>query len=565
MSDRIEFTCNGEVVSSDAAPGETLLTVLRERLGLVSVKDGCAPQGQCGCCTVWVDGQPRVACVTPVARIAGRTVTTVDGLPSGVRSAWGDALVATGGSQCGFCTPGIVMRLAAAARDGKDRPADLDRALAAHLCRCTGWQSITEAARLVAATEAGGAAPGGARDLDTAGRRAALEGGDPQLVAVDVPLGAFAFADDSAPRDAWVAVPAPEAPTRDGEFATGVQRVQAAGLGWVVAPSLHEARAAVAKVQGRRTTRSPAAPIPAPAAPSGGAVVVTGWVEPAYLEPDASWCTPGGEPTSPLRNGGAFGGKRHSLAPQAARELANHLDRPVRVLYAREDVVRLGPKRPPVAATSVWADGAVTIEGTVASAAGRVVLAALERSPAYGIATPNNWTAVDLVGPPVSPDLRAFGVAEHALLVEAALTAAGVDRSGLARGRAAAVVLDTCVEVSSGAVAGARVHTGARGIERIEIRVAAGDPLDAVVLRSYCVGAAHMALGWMTAERLSVDPDSGEPLDLTIRSFGVLRARETPRIDVTIVDDPGPARAAASDAVFAAVAAARLPGPAASA
>ncbi len=90
----------------------------------------------------------------------------------------------------------------------------------------------------------------------------------------------------------------------------------------------------------------------------------------------------------------------------------------------------------------------------------------------------------------------------------------------------------------------------------MEVRVAAGDPLDDVVLRSYCIGAAHAALGWVCTEGLAVDPHTGEVLDLTIRSFGIVRPARTPPIDVTIVDDAGPAQPAASDAVFAAVAAA---------
>src|SRR6202041_17305 len=76
----------------------------------------------------------------------------------------------------------------------------------------------------------------------------------------------------------------------------------------------------------------------------------TTFVEPAYLEPDASWCEPGGEPASPVANGGAFGGKICSIAPAAARELADRHNRAVRVLLSREDVVRNGPKRPPIAA-----------------------------------------------------------------------------------------------------------------------------------------------------------------------------------------------------------------------
>ncbi|MEY3360379.1 MAG: hypothetical protein RL531_98, partial [Actinomycetota bacterium] len=77
MSDHVSFELDGVAVTVEPEAGETLLTVLRERLGVTDVKDGCAPQGQCGCCTVLVDGDARVACVTPVARVAGRRVTTV--------------------------------------------------------------------------------------------------------------------------------------------------------------------------------------------------------------------------------------------------------------------------------------------------------------------------------------------------------------------------------------------------------------------------------------------------------------------------------------------------------
>ncbi|HEX5586829.1 MAG TPA: hypothetical protein VFZ17_05935, partial [Acidimicrobiia bacterium] len=123
--------------------------------------------------------------------------------------------------------------------------------------------------------------------------------------------------------------------------------------------------------------------------------------------------------------------------------------------------------------------------------------------------------------------------------------------------RGAAVLLDTCARSSAGALAGARVELDERGaIARVHVRVAAGDPLDDVVLRSYVIGATHMALGWVLTEELTVDPQTGEVFDLTIRSFGVIRARSTPPIVVEIVDDPGEPRGRASDATFAAVAAA---------
>ncbi len=544
MSDRVGFVCNGIAVETDAAPGESLLSVLRERLGIVSAKDGCAPQGQCGCCTVLVDGDARVACVTPATRVEGRAVTTVDGLDAGMRDALADAFVGTGGSQCGFCTPGIVVRAASLMTRGRTRRADLDRGLAAHLCRCTGWQTVYEA---VDAAVEGSPLPAG-RDHAAAARRAALEGGVPQRVGADVPQGGGGFADDIGPRDALVAVPRLPGSDTDG--------VEAEGVSWVVGESLLEARATAAKVQGRRTTIDERPPLALPERPPGGVRLATGWVEPAYLEPDASWCEPGREPATPLANGGAFGGKESSVAPAAARGLADHLGRSVRVVLSREDVVRLGPKRPPIAASAVCDGDAVTVVGIVADGAA-AGFAAAATTP-YGIDVRQRWEPARVAGPPVSTQARAAGSAELAVLVEGALDEARVDRAALvADDRAAGVLLDSCASTASGAVAGARVVLDGSGtLERVAVRVAAGDPLDEVVLRSYAVGATHMALGWVLSEGIAVDPDTGDVHDLTIRSFGVIRAKDTPPIDVAVVDDPGPPLGRSSDAVFAAVAAA---------
>ena len=537
----MQFSCDGEQVEVEAVPGESLLSVLRERLGVLSVKDGCAPQGQCGCCTVLVDGEPRVACVTPAARVDGRAVTTVDGIDGAVRDELAARFVASGGSQCGFCTPGILVRVAAATARGKTRRVDLDRALAAHLCRCTGWQTVYEAIE---------AAPGGVpaeRDPDAAATRAALEGGARQRVGPGVPLGDGGFADDVAPRDALVAVPRPpgsEAPA-----------MSAGGREWVVAETLLEARARAGKVQGRRTTVDPVPPLELPDAVPGGVRIATGWVEPAYLEPDASWCAPGGEAATPLANGGAFGGKVGSAAPAAARALADAAGRPVRVVYSREDVVRLGPKRPPIAASARWVDGAVVVRGTVA---GDIAPFVAPVAWPYDLEERGDWMSHPVIGPPTSSAPRAVGLAERAVLVEGALHAAGVDRATLlVDPRARSVSLASCVAAPSGALAGARVECDDTGrITGVHVRVAAGDPLDSVVLRAYAIGAAHMALGWVLTEGLAVDPETGDVHDLTIRSFGILRAKDTPPIRVDLVDDPGAARAQSSDAVFAAVAAA---------
>src|SRR5580704_3339284 len=172
--------------------GSSLLEVLRDRLGLRSAKDGCSPQGQCGCCTVLVDGKPRVACVTPARRVAGRVVTTFDGLPEATRRRWAEAFTAAGASQCGFCTPGIIVRLAAANGGEALDTATAERALLAHLCRCTGWRTIVEAATTVPAANASGDAQP-FRDLEAAGRRATIEGGSPQRVGRQIAAGAAGF------------------------------------------------------------------------------------------------------------------------------------------------------------------------------------------------------------------------------------------------------------------------------------------------------------------------------------------------------------------------------------
>jgi len=491
----------------------SLLDVLRDEVGARSVKDGCSPQGQCGCCTVLVDGAPRVACVTPVRRVAGREITTIAGMPEAAR--WADAFAAHGASQCGFCTPGIIVRLAARARRGPLDAAAVEDALLAHLCRCTGWRTIVEAA--LAATRLPGAEGALSREPgargEAAARRAALEGGTPQRVGRDVALGQGGFADDGAPSDALVAVTAPQG-------------------GWVVGPTLRAARAAAGKVQGRRSTVGIIWPIDVPPG-DWDLTLQTTWVEPAYLEPDASWCAPGGEPASPLANGGAFGGKASSPVPAAARALAAEHGRPVRALWSREDVVRHGPKRPPLAA-GVRGDGTGVV--TVARTTG---IAEAIASVAPGLRVDE----VDVPGPPTSAALRGAGWAEAAVLLAALAGAEG-----------------PVVVAPSGAWATARVDAAG-----VRVRVACGDPLDEAVLRSYCTGAAHQALGWVTSEGIAVGPD-GTVHDLTIRSFGILRATDMPPVHVDVAPPgeappgrPGPTPVEpvnGSDAVFAAVAAA---------
>jgi aldehyde oxidoreductase len=147
----VEFQLNGVAVTvRDHHPH--LLAALREELDVTSPKDGCSPSGQCGCCTVLVDGKAIVSCQQSLAKTAGKSVTTLEGVAAAERTAFADAFAACGGLQCGFCIPGIVMRAKAQIdKKGADlQPADMARHLGAHLCRCTGYVKILEAIDAVA-------------------------------------------------------------------------------------------------------------------------------------------------------------------------------------------------------------------------------------------------------------------------------------------------------------------------------------------------------------------------------------------------------------------------------
>jgi len=143
---RIQFTLNGTAVDASYEPGMHLLEVLREECGVTSPKNGCAPEGACGCCLVLIDGTPALSCLRKPEQMAGKTVVTLEGVPEETRRAIGDAFVLEGGVQCGFCIPGIVIRATSLIEQGKsdDRQA-IAKALDGHICRCTGYGRIIDA------------------------------------------------------------------------------------------------------------------------------------------------------------------------------------------------------------------------------------------------------------------------------------------------------------------------------------------------------------------------------------------------------------------------------------
>jgi selenium-dependent xanthine dehydrogenase len=148
----VAFTLNGSPVAV-RADHPHLLAALREELDVTSPKDGCSPSGQCGCCTVLVEGKAIVACQQSLAKVAGRSVVTLEGFADEVRQRFADAFAACGGLQCGFCIPGIVVRAKALIdKKGPDLTReDAARYLGAHLCRCTGYVKILDAVEAVAA------------------------------------------------------------------------------------------------------------------------------------------------------------------------------------------------------------------------------------------------------------------------------------------------------------------------------------------------------------------------------------------------------------------------------
>jgi carbon-monoxide dehydrogenase small subunit len=148
---RVAITVNGVVRQLDVSPETSLLTLLRDELALTGAKNACE-EGECGACSVWLDGDVACSCLVPAVQADGRAVRTIESLArDGLLHPVQDAFVETGAVQCGFCTPGMIV----AAADLLERDPDPDDeaiadAIAGNLCRCTGYTKITEAVRLAA-------------------------------------------------------------------------------------------------------------------------------------------------------------------------------------------------------------------------------------------------------------------------------------------------------------------------------------------------------------------------------------------------------------------------------
>ena len=156
----VSFQLNGEPRQAEIHPGQTLLEVLRGKFKCTTLKDGCAPQGQCGCCLALVDGKPKNSCAVPAEKVDGKSVLTLEGVPEAEKKLYADAFQAAAGLQCGFCTPGLVLRIKwLADQDRALSRAEIAKALDGHLCRCTGYVKIVDAVELILAAKRGGPWP----------------------------------------------------------------------------------------------------------------------------------------------------------------------------------------------------------------------------------------------------------------------------------------------------------------------------------------------------------------------------------------------------------------------
>ena len=190
----VKFHLNGEAQEILAPPDQPLLEVLRETFKLKSVKAGCGPQKECGCCLALIDGQPKVTCSVKIAQVQGRAILTLEGVSDNERQLYADAFQAAAGLQCGFCTPGLVLRIKYLTdQDRVLSRSEIAKALDGHLCRCTGYVKIIDAVELIYAAKRDGALPSLVENGGVGARLNRYQGGAlavgarPFVADIDVP------------------------------------------------------------------------------------------------------------------------------------------------------------------------------------------------------------------------------------------------------------------------------------------------------------------------------------------------------------------------------------------
>jgi len=483
-----QFQLNAAPVTVDADPKSSTLEVLREHLGMVTCKAGCMPQGLCGCCTVLIDGKPRLTCTLPVKSVAGKSVTTLEGVPEEDRALLAESFVRAGGTQCGYCTPGIVLS-SWALLQGTTAPTreEQQRALGPHLCRCTGYTAIYAAIDRAAALRRGDADPLPPR---------------PRPEGCDVALGDRPYVDDLerpgllfggvlfAPVAAGVltTVDVEAARALDGVAAVVVHKAVGESLthaGEVVvslaARSMEVVRAASALVRIEASAVDPAetGPVLARGARADGdvdaALAAAAHVvrftlrfsptDPVFLEPEAALAVPvaggfhlyspghdaaelsariGARVGAPVRvflvpSGGSYGGKDGAGVEELAVLLARASGRPVRLALGMEEGMRLHPRRPGgTVEVEAGTDGAGTLsalrvharlDGGASCLAPDQIVAAGLGALAYRVGALDLKVEVHASGNPSGGPVRGAGTLPVAVAVDTAL-----DRLARARG-----------------------------------------------------------------------------------------------------------------------------------
>ncbi|MGO9770886.1 MAG: selenium-dependent xanthine dehydrogenase [Roseiarcus sp.] len=190
----ISFRLNGEARRIETWPDEPLIDVLRQTFKLKSVKAGCAPQKECGSCVALIDGVPKVTCSVRIAQVEGRAILTLEGVSDNERRLYADAFQVAAGLQCGFCTPGLALRIKWMTDQGRQLSrAEIARMLDGHMCRCTGYVKIIDAVELIQAAKQGGALPAAVEDGGVGARLKRYQGGEltlgerPFVADIDVP------------------------------------------------------------------------------------------------------------------------------------------------------------------------------------------------------------------------------------------------------------------------------------------------------------------------------------------------------------------------------------------
>lgn len=152
----LSFKLNGRALTLNVAPDTLMVDLLREDLGLTGTKAGCR-EGECGACTILVDGTPMNSCLMPALKAQGREITTIEGLEKadGSLEVLQEAFMGEGASQCGFCTPGMILTATALLKQNPDPDeGEIRQALSGVLCRCTGYRKIVQAVKAAAKARA---------------------------------------------------------------------------------------------------------------------------------------------------------------------------------------------------------------------------------------------------------------------------------------------------------------------------------------------------------------------------------------------------------------------------